>query len=67
MFEKISDDQLSNVHRCPVSFAKTVVSVGVNHVIKRLTEFDQPINQPFDNLNVSIGFARTGNYQQLAF
>ena len=28
----------------PRSFAQTVVSIGINHVVKRLAEFDQPID-----------------------
>ena len=67
MFKEISNDEHSDMDHRLATFAKTVVSIGVDHVIKRLSEFNQPIDQSFDDLNVSVRFAGPGDHQQFTF
>jgi len=67
MFEENSENQHSDMHQRPVAFAKAVVQIGRNQVIKTFAEFDQPINESFDDLNVSIRFVRPRDNRQFAF
>lgn len=50
----------------PTALAKAVIPVRIDHVIEWLAEFDQPINEPFDNLNVSVRLSGSGDHQQFA-
>lgn len=66
VFEEIPNNEHSHMHYSPTALAKAVIPVGIDHVIKWFPEFDQSINEPFDNLNVSIRFARSRDHQQFA-
>ena len=66
VLQKISYRQHSHMHSRSASLTKAVVSIGIDHVVERLPEFDLPISQPFADLNVCVGFAGAGDDQQLA-
>ena len=48
------------------ALAQAMVAIGVDHEIERLAEFNQPIHQPFDDLDVGIRFTRPRDDQELA-
>ena len=55
ILKQVPDHQHSKVHICPFAITQAMVPVGINHVIKRLAQFDQTVHQSFHNLDVRIG------------
>ena len=54
------------MHQRPVPFAQAMIPIGIDHVVEGFPKGDQPVDQPFDDLNMGIGLARTRHNQQLS-
>ena len=54
------------MERCASSFVNAVVAVGVSHVVKLLTQFDEAVDEAFDDFKVGVRFARSVDDQQFS-
>ncbi len=61
VFGEIPRHEHSQVDRRAATFAEPVVTIGIRHVVELLAKFDQAIHQPFGDLKMGIGLARTVN------
>ena len=61
MIQQISNHMHAEMHRCPWPLPDAVVSGRVVHVVKRLAQFDQTVNEALDDLQVRIGLPRSVN------
>ena len=43
-----------------------MVAIGIRHVVELLAQFDEAIHQPFGDLEMGVGLARTVNDQQVS-
>ena len=50
-----------------VSFTQAVISIWVDHVVKRFSQRDEAVDQAFDDLNMRVGLAGSSHDQQFAF
>lgn len=56
IFQKVAGDEHSDVDETSRTFAEPMIAVGVNHVIKGFSQLDEFVNEPFNDLNVGVGF-----------
>ncbi len=64
VIDQVPENVHSNVHQSSIAFAQAMIAIGIDHVVKGLTQSNQAIDQAFDDLNVSVRFTRTSHDQQ---
>ena len=49
-----------------ISFTQAVISIRVDHIVERLSQLDEPVNEAFDDLDMRVGLAGARHDEQLA-
>ena len=66
MFNEITGNRHAHVNSSPLALTEPVVAMGIDEVVEAFSQGDEPVHQPFRDLDVRVGFARPGNDQQVA-
>lgn len=64
--KEVAQDEHADVDFGAGSFAESVIAVGVDHVVEGFSEFDESVDESFDDLDVGVGFAGAGDDEQFA-
>ena len=54
------------MHFRALTFVEAVVAVGIGEIVEAFAQFDEPVHQPFGNLDMRVRLAGADDDQQVA-